>query len=950
MKRVVIVAVVAACGAPSTSKPTAGSAGVAAPESVVAPVATPVPLPTDRLFHHRPLLVGLTNVEEIDLSADGGRIAAVGDEGGVVVERASGKVLRKIAGEADDGVALAADGARVVVIRDVDVEMYDVASGKRIAKRAGTIDARPSDVVRCGDGYLLTIHGQAGRLLDADLRERGTLEVAAKDETRRATACHGDRAVVVSTHEIFVYSVATRKLVSRAEVAHQDPNGLVDVVAGERYVAAMTNTGSLWVFDAGGKLVGERLQLAGQAQEMALSPDESVLAAGGVLLSLPDLTVRTRIPDGSARRFTPDGAWLINARTYDLDLLDVAALARTVDGHVDRAMSMSLSPDGNLLATGGSGRVYLWKLGGDRPSGAGMGPLVAVLDAHGGGVFGAVSVAFHPDGTRLFSAGNGVIRVWDVATRAPLAGWMVGDERESEVSLHVDKHHLVATGSDHVYVYTLDGAPVATLGSFQHDTWNGSVKSVALFPDGKHLAVSSADGKVAVFERTGKRVAERPPVGDARESFLTMSPDGKRLLDVGWNRNVALGWPGLDEKATFDIPRIGAAAWSADGSSVAWASWENGVGVLQLGSGGVRERWKSRTPWHAYAIAWDHARGLLYSTGADDGILIWDAHTGKQLATWAGARGERIETAVFSADRSLLVTHQPEIGSLRVWDLATFTQVLHAPEIYVAEETQPRLVGDRLVALGVQGQVHRWQREAGTWRALPDWKPPDTCCWRGMGISADGATAYIATAEETRREWLTIDTATAKVTSRTKPATKLYDFDIEASDPAGRYVVLVGERDFTLELWDLASGKRARTLETGDDYRDAVFAGDDVLLDTETPLWSTATGKTRAGCSAERGLLGIAADGRRTIHIRGAIHIALVGVCTDEHVLYATGDEDTAALAGDTLVVTDDGELTIWDLARKEPVAVLRGLRDGLWSSRIVGKSIAPGRVTLPAR
>ena len=81
------------------------------------------------------------------------------------------------------------------------------------------------------------------------------------------------------------------------------------------------------------------------------------------------------------------------------------ALINTLTGHTDLVFSVSFSPDGNTLATGGRAEtVRLWDVD--------TGVLIRTLTGHTGDVF---SVSFSPDGNTL-ATGSDAVRLWDVAT------------------------------------------------------------------------------------------------------------------------------------------------------------------------------------------------------------------------------------------------------------------------------------------------------------------------------------------------------------------------------------------------------------------------------------------------------------------------------------------------------------------------------------------------------
>src|SRR5262249_33552903 len=93
----------------------------------------------------------------------------------------------------------------------------------------------------------------------------------------------------------------------------------------------------------------------------------------------------------------------------------VVRLVDTASGKVlgqcrhDALLAMAFSPDGKLLATGGSGPIRLWQ--------AATGKELATLPGHGE-PGQTTAVVFSADGRSLASSGyDGTVRVWEVATR-----------------------------------------------------------------------------------------------------------------------------------------------------------------------------------------------------------------------------------------------------------------------------------------------------------------------------------------------------------------------------------------------------------------------------------------------------------------------------------------------------------------------------------------------------
>ncbi|MDB4956468.1 MAG: hypothetical protein JWO36_4037 [Myxococcales bacterium] len=926
-----------------------------------APVTAPNHLP-----RHHAIAVRHAGAQFLDLSADGTLIVTAGESGKAsLIDRAARKVLREIG--LDDhrvaGLAFGPGNLVALAYEDVGVELFDT-SGKQIAR--SDLHSASGRIARCGNAWIVGDAKLPGaRLLDDKLHEIATLVVDGPLGYEGPVACRGDHAVVAMIDRVILFSIPSRARVATLP-AGDDKEALRDVAIDDRFIAAVSSSGSVWLFDPTGKRLAYRPYIAGQAhlafgpgarresEPLHAGPAKPLLSAGNVLLGMPELDVVARSEPGAMRRFTPDGTWLVVARDV-VNVLEVAALDPPADGHPDTAGSMSIDPEGELLATGANGRIYLWAVGQAKP-GIGPGPLVGVLDGHMQGTFANVTVAFAPDGKRLVSAGGGVICVWDVATRKRAAMWRLDGEGEIKWLAVTDKI-VVASGSNHVYVLdATTGKQLAKLGSFKLDVADGSVEGVALHPGGEHVVVSSQKGHTTVFKiPSGELVKELPPLREGYGADVWFSPDGSHLLRASSMEPVTVyDWPALTETRSSEKLWLAGGAWSRDSKAFAWGSWtQQEVGVVDV-TREAHARWKRATPWHTAAVAWDAKRNLVYSTGADNSIHVWDAKDGAHRAIWTAANGPGIEHLAFSDDGRLIVASYQD-GDLRIWDASTFEVVANFPDLHIGDRGVLRLTGDRLALIDSRGALRRWQRTGKTWAPLASWEAGETSDWHGAGLTADGTTGfYVSSGEGTKI--MSIDIATAKPgpvrSLRVDPSLHLTRISAD-----GTKAVFAGsnDNDSRVELWDLVHARRLHALELpNQQLTRADFIGGDIAIDTEPRLrWSIDTGKTKADCGSDLpNLVGYSADATRALWTyTGGVRVTDAS-CKDQQILYVGEDVFSSAFSGNRLAIgTRSGQIVLWELDRTTPIAFMRGLRDGLWSSWSENGRIAPVRAVLdPAK
>jgi serine/threonine protein kinase len=193
-------------------------------------------------------------------------------------------------------------------------------------------------------------------------------------------------------------------------------------------------------------------------------------------------------------------------------------LKQTLDGRSDSVWSIAFSPDGSLLALGGSDGIELWNV----TTGALKQTLIGHIDT-------VYSVAFSPGGKLLVSGGSGGIELWDLITGTVRQTW---PSRSSSVAFSPDGH-LLASGEADNTIRLWDVSTDAPRQTFTLHT--ETVWSIAFSPDGSLLASGSEYNTIDLWDvATGKL---KHTLGRRRHVYsvpinVAFSPNG-RLLTSG---------------------------------------------------------------------------------------------------------------------------------------------------------------------------------------------------------------------------------------------------------------------------------------------------------------------------------------------------------------------------------------------------------------------------------
>lgn len=707
-------------------------------------------------------------------------------------------------------------------IRTMPTQMDRICSFRQFVReessRLSAFGAQPGFCLQ--EAYNLAVSGPVGSAAEALLSSRATkdnpLALLRVPAQRRAWSIHPVCEQVLTGHTGSVNGVAVSLNRSRAVSASRDMTlRMWDLVTGECDHVLSGLTGGLESFMGGFRAVsvtadGRRVVSAGAGlgerrltepsigfETLSGTPDEDSDLTGNW-----DATVQVwETTTGRCERLlkahpgvatgvsvTPDGRLAVTGGAdATVRIWDVAtgACRHTLTGHAREVMAVAVTPDGRLVASASADTtVRLWN------SATGMCECVLAVPQvplEGRGRNGAqrvgpvLAVAITPDGRRVVSASGDLtllgwrsedtaVRVWDVTTGECERVFHGHTGTVKAVAVTPDGRRAVSGSTDSTLrVWDMvAGACERVL-----DGHSGSVNAVAVTVDGRY-AVSGGDDQTVRVWNLSTGASEHTPKELTFGRAVTVTPDGRRAVTGDVNVRVWDIATGVCERTlTGHTLLIEAVAVTTDQQRAVTGSFDGSVRVWNLATGLCEHVLIGR---RAEADAHAHVSKRERKS----------AHAGVVFAVAVTPDGRRVVSGA-------------EDGMLRVWDLATGKcergLIGHSGPVRALTLTPD---GRRAISGGDDSTLRTWNLVTGVCeRAFRG----HTSSVVGVAVTVDGQLAVSASLDRTLRVW---DMATGACVRMLDGHTG--GVRAVAATPDGRCAVSVSD-DMTLRAWDLGTAK-----------------------------------------------------------------------------------------------------------------------------------------------
>ncbi|WP_082209737.1 WD40 repeat domain-containing protein [Fischerella sp. PCC 9605] len=286
---------------------------------------------------------------------------------------------------------------------------------------------------------------------------------------------------------------------------------------------------------------------SGSVKSLAFAPDNQTLVSGGSendgVIRLWSAKTGKRI--GIIRKaqkttvesvlISPNGLTLAscsNDYTINLWNLKTNKFSRSFIGHSSNVLSLAVTPDGKILASGGLDGIRLWDLIQQRP--------LATL-VHYNNIS---KIAISPGGQILASGDTkGMVKLWNLNSGQLIREFTAHTKVISGIAFTPDDQTLVTASHDGTIKLwnAKTGDLVSTLTAdknwMSHRDW---INAIAINPNGRILASGGKQGIVKLWDLTTGKLLNTLDGHTDWVSAIAFSPDGQMLASGGYDKKIMI--------------------------------------------------------------------------------------------------------------------------------------------------------------------------------------------------------------------------------------------------------------------------------------------------------------------------------------------------------------------------------------------------------------------------
>ncbi|WP_414755945.1 caspase family protein [Anabaena sp. CCY 9910] len=519
----------------------------------------------------------------------------------------------------------------------------------------------------------------------------------------------------------------------------------------------------------------------------------------------------------------PNNLKLATVTTLQQALFEMQERNR-LEGHKDGVISISISRDGQIIASGGLDKtIKLWSRDGR---------LLRTLNGHEDAVY---SVSFSPDGQTIASAGSDkTIKLWQTKDGTLLKTITGHEQTVNNVYFSPDGKTLASASSDHSIKLwdTTSGQLLMTLNGH-----SAGVISVRFSPDGQTIASGSEDKTVKLWHRQDGKLLKTLNGHQDWVNSLSFSPDGKTLASASADKTIKL-WRIADGKLVKTLKGHNDSVWdvnfSPDGKAIASASRDNTIKLWNRH--GIELETFTGHSGGVYAVNFLPDGKTLASASLDNTIRLWQRPLISPLEVLAGGSG--VYAVSFLPDGSMIATAGAD-GKIQLWhsqDGSLLKTLLGNKAIYGISFTPQ---GDLIASANADKTVKIWRVRDG--QLLKTLIGHDNEVNK-VNFSPDGKVIASASRDNTVKLWNVSD-------GKLKQTLKGHTDEVfwVSFSPDGK-IIASASADKTIRLWDSVSGNLIKTLPAHNDLVYSVnFSPDGSILastsaDKTVKLWRSHDG------------------------------------------------------------------------------------------------------------